>query len=132
MLLDANLDLWLSDFGGSGNKEYNGHGLPNYGFFDPREDSFDVTEATEVFGLGSCLYNIMTGSLPHGSSAVTSRVTDYQYIEEFKRLVGQGEFPDVSGLVGGNIIMGCWTGKFQAVEEVYERYLGVGEESGSG
>ena len=128
MLLDDNLDLLLSDFGGSGNNDYDGQGLPNHGFFDPTQDSYDVTEATEVFGLGSCLYNIMTGSLPHGSTAMANAngSTDYQYIQEFTRLVSQGEFPDVSGLTGGDIILGCWTRKFQAVEEVYQQYRHLG------
>ena len=125
MLLDANLDLCLCDFGGSKNPQYDGEGLPDYGFFDPRDKGIDVTEDTEIFGLGSSLYNFMTGHLPHGPSEITTVPEAVQYMHDFTRLLTEAQFPDVSTIVGGNIIMGCWNKTFRTVKEVYECYLGM-------
>ena len=32
----------------------------------------------------------------------------------------QGQYPDVNGLVGGNVVMGCWMKEFTKVEEVLD------------
>lgn len=64
MLLDTKLDLSLCDFEGSKSEHDNGGGLPDIGYYDPRDNAWEVTEATEVFGLGSCLYEIMGWILP--------------------------------------------------------------------
>lgn len=123
MLLDANLDLKLCDFGGSKNNTYDGGGLPDYGFFDPREYGIDVTEETEIFGLGSSLYTIMTGHLPHGASMPNTTTAGLAYIENFKSLLNKDELPDTSRLEGGGIIKQCWTQDVSSAEAVYQQYL---------
>ena len=100
MLLDDNLNLSICDFGGSKNAQYYGGGLPDTGFVDPKHEWADVTEATEVFGLGSCMYTIMTGVIPHGTTAFTAR-HGFDYDEKSARLLNQGDFPDTSALDGG-------------------------------
>ncbi|KAI9747860.1 MAG: hypothetical protein M1835_001951, partial [Candelina submexicana] len=101
MLLNADLDLSLCDFGGSKSECYDGGGLPDYGFFDPRSGSLDVTEVTEIFGLGSCMYTIMLGHLPHGPLILKTAQERLTYAEKFERLGLEGRFPDTSEIKGG-------------------------------
>ena len=123
MLLDSNLDLSFCDFGGSKNAQYCGGGLPDAGFVHPKDDFADVTEAMEVFGLGSCMYTFMTGYIPHGTSAFTAG-NNFEYDGKFARLINQGEYPDVSALDGGDLILRCWTGILSA-SDVYSCYLNL-------
>ncbi|KAL9137249.1 MAG: hypothetical protein Q9175_001531 [Cornicularia normoerica] len=104
MLLDAELDLSFCDFGGSKNADYDGDGLPDFGFFDPRVDSLDVTTSTEIFGLGSSIYTILVGHLPYGPLILKTAKERLDYADIFKRLTFKGEFPDTSQILGGDII----------------------------
>jgi hypothetical protein len=102
--------------------QLNGAGLPDYGFFDPREkDIFTVTESTEIFGLGSVMYSIMTGHRPHGPSTFNSPDQQVAYAEEFERLLRSGILPDTSDIDGGNIIQDCWTKKISSAKEALAR-----------
>ena len=120
MLLDGDLNLFLCDFGGSENAEHSGGNLPAHGFFDPREDNFEVTKEMEVFGLGSCMYCFMTGHLPHDPTSTNA--ASYAYVEKFSRLLKQGDLPDTSALEGGDIITKCWTREIGSTREVLARY----------
>lgn len=122
MLLNADLDLSLCDFGGSKNEEYDGGGLPDYGFFDPRSDSLAVTEATEIFGLGSSMYTIMVGHLPHGPTILKTAQERLHYAEGFQRLGLEGNLPDTSDIRGGDIIRDCWTQKITSAKEAFTRH----------
>lgn len=123
MLLNTDLDLSLCDFGGSKNEEFDGEGLPDYGFFDPRSDPLAVTEATEIFGLGSCMYTIMVGHFPHGPSIFKAAQEPLDYAKKFQRLGLEGNFPDTSGIRGGDIIRDCWTQKIESAKEAFARYV---------
>lgn len=126
MLLDTDLNLSLCDFGGSENAEVKGGGLPDYGFFDPRDENLDVTVPTEIFGLGSCMYIFMTGHLPHEPTKITSAA--YAYVEKFTHLLKQGELPDTSALKGGDIITKCWGRELNSAREVHACYQGLDEQ----
>jgi serine/threonine protein kinase len=109
LLLDGNLSVQICDFGGSVCGKLDGGGLPDYGFFDPREeDIYTVTESMEVFGLGSIMYSITTGHRPHGPSVFHSPDQQIAYGEEFERLLRSGILPDTSNIDGGDIIRYCW------------------------
>jgi len=123
MLLNADLDLFLCDFGGSKNDSYDGEGLPDFGFFDPRVDSFDVTANTEIFGLGSSIYTILTGHLPHGPSILKTAQERLDYAYTFERLALEGKFPETSELIGGDIIKDCWNQKIKTAEETHGRLV---------
>jgi serine/threonine protein kinase len=71
-LLDNQLDLSLGDFGCSQFRLLKASGLPNYGFFDPRDDLLTPTIAMDLFGLGSIIYTIINGYFPHGSQGLTT------------------------------------------------------------
>jgi len=121
MLLNADLSLCLCDFGGSKNEECDGDGLPDYGFFDPRGNTLEVTEAMEIFGLGSVLYTIMLGTLPHGPSLLKTAEQRLEYYDQFERLGLAGRFPDTSEIICGSIIRDCWTQDIRTAEDVYKR-----------
>ena len=119
----TSLDLWLSDFGGSTCEELdlNGGGLPGAGFADPSAPRA-ATTATNIFSLGSVLYTILKGHWPHldpgGSFNSTEEMDEYK--TRVGRLFEQGMFPDVKGLFGGEIILGCWTKRFSRLSEILE------------
>ena len=122
LLLGDNLSLKICDFGGSVCGTLNGGGLPDYGFFDPREeDIFTVNESTEIFGLGSVMYTIMIGHRPHGPANFNSPDEQEAFGERFKQFVCNGIFPDTSDIVSGDIIQNCWTRKISSATEVLER-----------
>lgn len=123
MLLNADLDIILCNFGGSKNDEYDGEGLPDFGFFDPRFNPFDVTADTEIFGLGSIMYTIMAGHLPRGPSSLKFAGGQWDYAQTFERLALRGEFPDTSKIVGGNIIKDCWNREVRSTEEAHRRLM---------
>ena len=130
MLLNADLGLSLCDFGGSKSEEYDGGGLPDYGFFDPRSDSLAVTEATEIFGLGSTMYTIMVGHLPHGPSVLKTAQERLRYAKEFERLGLEGNFPDTSDIRGGDIIRDCWTQNIISAKEAFTRHVELDDRPG--
>ncbi|KAG9230115.1 kinase-like domain-containing protein, partial [Amylocarpus encephaloides] len=81
LLVDEDLNIRICDFGGSTCGELDGGGLPDFGYFDPRdEDVFSVSESMEVFGLGSIMYSIMTGHRPHGPSVFKSSESIVAYL----------------------------------------------------
>ncbi len=123
MLLDAELDLSFCDFGGSKNADYDGDGLPDFGFFDPRVDSLDVATSTEIFGLGSSIYTILVGHLPYGPLILKTAKERLDYADIFKRLTFKGEFPDTSQILGGDIIQGCWNHEISSAEEAHQRLM---------
>jgi hypothetical protein len=88
-------------------------------FYDP---TFGIQSipALDIFGLGSLFYTILTGRWPYRSSPGPSEAVDEKtdYEMEVHKHFSQGEFPDVTRLVGGGVIMGCWTKKYATAEEV--------------
>jgi serine/threonine protein kinase len=110
VLVNAEFGLWLCDFGGSKCDVlglYGGH-LPDDPFFDPRL-GFVSTPATDIFGLGSLLFVILTGNLPFGTGLKGAPFKDLQSYEAYvNNCFGAGQFPVVDGLTGGEVIRRCW------------------------
>lgn len=117
---NESFNLWLCDFGGArcdklGSNVYH---LPDDPFFDPRMP-WESTPATDIFSLGSIIYNIMTGYWPYkelSSLVVTQDKDPYETLVNQK--FAQGDFPDVSTLSGGIVIKGCWGHQYKTAEEV--------------
>ena len=120
ILLHGNLSICFCDFGGSKNERYNGGGLPDFGFFDSRGDTLEVTEAMEVFGLGSIFYTIMSGTLPHGPSRLETLQQRLEYYDTFERLCLASDFPDTSQIMYGGLIKDCWNQKIHTAKEAYK------------
>ncbi|KAJ5901456.1 hypothetical protein N7495_001984 [Penicillium taxi] len=107
-LLDPAFDIKIIDFSGSsldGSKPASGEGTR---FFLPRYWQEHPTVATDLFALGSTLYEISTGTSPY--EEIPS--------DEVERLFLQKEFPDISGLLCGQIIQQCWLSQVDSAAEV--------------
>ena len=108
-LLDEELRLKIIDFEGSSLDAGEAMALEATRFFLPREWREPSTARTEVFALGSLVYEIMTGGEPY------AELGDEEVMERF----GREEFPDVEGLVCGDVMMECWLGEVKSAEEAY-------------
>lgn len=107
-LLDTSLDIKIIDFSGSsldGSKSSSGEGTR---FYLPRHWKEQSTVTTDLFALGSTLYEIFQGTSP------------YQDVpsDEVERLFTLQEFPDVSGIACGNIIRQCWLSQIDSAADV--------------
>jgi len=109
-LLDPELRLRLIDFSGSSIDGKPPYVLENTRFFLPRsrDDELPCSVITDLFALGSSIYEIVTGEQPYvnlGGKEVEARYT-------------RGEFPIVDGISCGEIIKKCWMGEFTSAKAV--------------
>jgi serine/threonine protein kinase len=81
----------------------------------PRGQDAESTIQTDLFALGSTLYEIMTSELPY------RELEDGEVEERFR----QGIFPRVDYVVGGDIMMRCWEGRVNCADEVCKALQGV-------
>ncbi|OBT61377.1 hypothetical protein VE03_09240 [Pseudogymnoascus sp. 23342-1-I1] len=107
-LLDETLRLKIIDFEGSSPDGCEPSSLENTRFFLPRDWREPSTARTELFALGSVIYEIMTGKEPY------LELGD----EEVTALFEEKKFPPVDQLPCGDIIMKCWLGELHSAEEV--------------
>lgn len=107
-LLDTALDIKIIDFSGSsldGSKPASGEGTR---FFLPRHWRDQPTVTTDLFALGSTLYEIFQGTSP--CEEIPS--------DEVGTLFTQKVFPDVSGIPCGQIIKQCWLSQVDSAAQV--------------
>ncbi|KUJ14097.1 kinase-like protein [Mollisia scopiformis] len=114
-LLDSELHVKISDFGFSSFSDGDVLGFENSSHQLPRELDSDKpsTVQSDLFALGSTLYEIMTGGRPYEG------IPDDTITELYIR----GSFPDVTSILCGDVITSCWQGCFRNAEEVLERFL---------
>ncbi|MCJ1246957.1 hypothetical protein MMC30_004168 [Trapelia coarctata] len=116
IFLTDTLDIMLADFGNVVTEtlprlEYGGtysctHRLPGR-----EENSID----TDIFALGSTMFEIMTGKQPYEHLLKT----DHSHRPHIERLYSEGTFPETAFLGDfGAIILGCWMCRFQNVDGV--------------
>ena len=115
------LDLLLCDFGGAKCDELglDGNQLPDGPFYDPAQGTLR-SPTLDIFSLGSVLYAILTGLWPYRTSSesfnsVTEMLEYFAQVENFFR---QEQYPSVTGIAGGDVIMGCWTKKYKCTDDV--------------
>ncbi|WEW59986.1 hypothetical protein PRK78_005468 [Emydomyces testavorans] len=106
-LLDHNLDLKISDFGGASLCGSEPSAIPEPRFLRPNFDSTPVIE-DDLFGLGSLLYFIMTGHYPFEEKSE----------DDVERLYKAHQFPDTTQVFCGPIIQGCWEQQVQTAQAV--------------
>lgn len=107
-LLDRNLDIKLCDFAGSLYGELDGKAVESIRFFLPRDPLQLPTVKTDLFALGSTLFEIQTDEEPYSS------LTE----EEVHELYRNGRFPDTQSVNEGHAITKCWTQKYTSANEL--------------
>lgn len=100
-LLDSNLDLKISDFGGASISGSEPAAVAETRFRCPSDLSAPASFEDDIFSLGSLIYLIMTGNYPYEDTP-SDRV---------EKLYTAQTFPDVSDLTCGDIILRCWDRK---------------------
>jgi hypothetical protein len=93
--------------------------LPDSGFFDPNSP-WESTTDTDIFSLGSVLYAIVTGRWPYRETSGPFKSVDdmERYERNVDDLFKRGEFPDVTGLYGGKVMLGCWRHEYTSVDDI--------------
>jgi serine/threonine protein kinase len=109
IFLDENLDARLGDFAGS---SIDGEmPLVCYETSHEHPEMVGISIKSEVFAVGSTLYEIMTGSKPY------KELSDQQIRNAYR----QGNFPSLTSLAAfSNVISKCWNQRYATVDELLE------------
>lgn len=115
-LLDSAMNARLSDFNSSGYDSCpslgldceRALGLEDSSHFMPRELSADSSVQSDLFALGSTLYEIEQGNSPCAGEDQ----------EDITIRFARQEFPSVLHLTLGSTILGLWRGKFNSASEI--------------
>jgi serine/threonine protein kinase len=122
-LLDENFDLKVADFAGAsidGGKSWSFYRRTHRLFGPEGEetggDGMKITVASEIFGFGSALYNMVAGR------DVFSPELDYEdHREEIIKRIQEKRFPDTSELpILGPVISKCWNQEYVSMDDVIE------------
>lgn len=132
--VDDELNLRLGDFNSSQCAGHPALGYEKASHCLPRDYELPNTETSDIFALGSTLYELVAGKAPYSElNAIESddpdsikaqirrqhEVVDFEIEQRYKKQ----QFPDVTGLWRGDIILGCWRGQFATAKEVLDLYL---------
>ncbi|RMY05458.1 hypothetical protein D0867_10017 [Hortaea werneckii] len=117
-LLDSRINARLSDFNSSGHDEcpalviqgQRALGVEDPSHFMPRDYCEDNSVRSDLFALGSAFYEIEYGSVPFAD----------ENDETITRRFACGEFPSVSDLTLGCIILASWRGEFDSATQMLE------------
>jgi serine/threonine protein kinase len=109
-LLDSSLRLRIIDFSGSSIDGSYFSAVEGARFCVPRPWEAHSTVETDMFALGSTIYEIMTGTQPYAEH------TD----EEVEALFKKGIFPEVDSIPCGELITMCWNSQVHLAGEVRE------------
>jgi len=108
-LLDSELRLRIVDFSGSCIDGKGSFVLENTRFFLPRSWEEPCTVLTDLFALGSSIYEIMTGSQPY------KELTDGEVESRFKKR----HFPAIDNIPYGDVIKKCWLSELDSAEKAH-------------
>jgi len=110
IVVTSSLDAKLIDFGSSAILREKGLGAEEARYSCPLKILANKLPSfqSDIFALGSAMYEILTGSPPYND------ITSEEAEERFELL----QFPNTANLGAGDVILGCWMGKFLAVTQV--------------
>ena len=114
IFLDDSLSINLGDFAGSAID-----GLPPLVCYETSHElpDEDISTKTEIFALGSTIYEIMTGSKPYKD------LPDHEVSAAFS----EGHFPDLESIPAfRNTIMRCWRQNYATAEEAIQNVKSEG------
>ncbi|KAJ9215473.1 hypothetical protein DTO166G4_2843 [Paecilomyces variotii] len=110
-LLDEKMNVHLSDFCGSSLNGSKALVIENPSHYLPRGQMLPSTKKSDIFALGSTLYEIMTNQTPYQGKSDT----EVQHL--YKRKV----YPSLDEVQDENwrrIILGCWNSHYQSAREI--------------
>ncbi len=135
--VDDDLNARLGDFNSS---QYPGQAALGYEKAShclPRDYEESNTVISDLFALGSTLYELITGKALHSElysveseavmrssdpAVIMARIERGQRVDgRIEQLYSRQVFPDVSCIFGGDVIMGCWKGEFSSAKETLIR-----------
>ncbi|ROT35421.1 kinase-like protein [Sodiomyces alkalinus F11] len=124
-LLDADLNLKISDFSGSSLHASGTNTRPGTRYTGP--DSYwtakrPPTPDDDFFGLGSTIYFIITGTAPF--EEIPSHEVDRRYQAR--------EFPELTGIQCADVIAKCWHREIRSAQEVVDMIKTPGRGPSSG
>ncbi|EXJ76904.1 serine/threonine protein kinase [Capronia epimyces CBS 606.96] len=145
VLLDDNLNARLSDFNASACLGQPALGYEKATHCLPRDQQDPNTVQSDLFALGSTLYELAHGKGPYSElypqpdtsiQPEDAQISYYKLREQadqkVEHLFSQKIFPDVSGSFCGCTIRGCWEERFTSAEEVLSSYKDEITKSGLG
>jgi serine/threonine protein kinase len=113
ILVDSKQIKWL-DFEGSGIDDQSASASYDIHYWRPTEGNPSVD--TDIFAFGCLLFEIEQGWPPY--SDIFGHLPLHERVKQIERLYSEGQYPDVSGLFFGQIILACWNGRFRDMAEV--------------
>ncbi|KAB8356527.1 hypothetical protein FH972_024110 [Carpinus fangiana] len=113
VLVDKDLNLVLSDFGGSyfKAKQLDGKALESVRYCLPRDYEQPSTIRSDLFALGCTIYFVLAGRHPYESEEEA----------EVQKLYENGHFPATDTISLGTIISDCWTGNVESAADLLDQ-----------
>lgn len=109
-LIDDDFRLCIIDFSGSTIDGVPGSAFEGYRYCLPRPIDDPSTTRTDIFALGSLLYEIVTSEEPY------EQCEDQEAVEYFE----QRHFPATQDLPLARIILNCWQGAYDSAKAVFD------------
>jgi serine/threonine protein kinase len=129
--LDDEFNIRLGDFNSSQCQGHLALGYEKASHCLPRDYDLPNTETSDLFALGSTLYELVACKAPYSELAgpksddpdvIKARILRQHEVDhEIELRYKNHVFPDVSGLFGGKIILGCWRGDFSDAKEALDQ-----------
>lgn len=108
-------DIRLSDFGGSSVQGSDAIVMENATHFLPRDENLPNTVLSDLFALGSTLYEIFVGRKPYEGVVGDD--------EEVQRLFGERVFPvleeEVEDEGWRRVIRKCWMCEYERADDIF-------------
>ena len=112
MFLDDDLELKIGDFGCCSIDDSPSTAGTSTRFYPPRASwSSPVTPDDDLFALGSCMYEVLTGAAPFQETPSP----------QVRNLVRLQQFLDLTGLDFGQMIRDCWLLRAHSAQYVHSR-----------
>jgi serine/threonine protein kinase len=130
--VDDELNLRLGDFNASQCPGHPALSFEKASHCLPRDYDLPNTVASDIFALGSTLYELVAGKPPYGELNVLESDNpesikehirrQYEIDVEIEERYRRNEFPDVAGLQYGHIILGCWKGEICTAKQALDLF----------
>jgi serine/threonine protein kinase len=115
VLLDWAENVKLTDFAGSSIDGSAPLVEPSPHFEHPSMPATNLSPRSEIFALGSTIYELDTTSKPYEGKAD----------KEIERLFSAQDFPDTSTLVLGEAVTKCWKAEYKNIGEAREDIMRI-------